>query len=91
MASLIANADGSISWKKVLAGVALAAALIVAAVLVGIYADGWAADQALVKVDKPTYISPTSTLPAISTGLMTLASAWSAALLTLLLTNPKQA
>lgn len=89
MASLIANADGTISWRKVAVGVLLAAALIVGAVIVGMWADAWAAQQALVKVDKPTYVPPTSTLPAIATGLMTLAAAWSAALVTLLLTNPK--
>jgi hypothetical protein len=89
LASLVTNDDGSISWRRVGFGVLLGAALIAAAILVGMWADTWAAQQALIKVDKPTYVPPTSTLPAIATSLMTLAGAWSAALLALVLAAKK--
>jgi hypothetical protein len=89
LASLVTNDDGSISWTRVGVGVVLAAALLGAAIVVGTWADMWAAQQALIKVDKPTYVPPTSTLPAIATSLMTLAGAWSAALLALVLAAKK--
>jgi hypothetical protein len=87
MAGLVTDSSGNIEWRKVFFGGLIAAALIAAAVAVGISADAFAAQQALEKAKNASYVPPTSTLPAIATSIMTLASAWSAALVTAVLTK----
>jgi hypothetical protein len=86
VANFLTKANGDIDWTKVGASVLVAAALLAAAVAVGMWDAAWATEQALIKVEKPTYVPPTSTLPAIATGLFTLAGAWSSALVALVVT-----
>ena len=73
---------------RVLVGIAIAATLIVAAIVLSQAVDNQAIADALRKAQTPGYVSPDlEGLKSVAEWLRTIAAAWSAALLTLLLSE----
>jgi hypothetical protein len=81
------EANGTVKWKRIGVGLLIGAGLLLAGIALSIYADSWAVDQALRKVASPTYVVPASSIPALATSIMTLAAAWSAGLIGVVLSE----
>jgi hypothetical protein len=67
-------------WAAIIVGIVIGAVLLAVGIGLSIYADNWAADQALRAAKTSGYIAPSSSLPAIATSIIALGSAWSGAL-----------
>lgn len=67
-------------WRRILIGLAIGGALLGVGILLAVLSDSYAADQALKAADTKGYIAPASSLPAIATSVIALATAWSGAL-----------
>lgn len=86
-----AKGTTTLLWVRVLVGVLIGAALIAAGVALTIYGDNWAAEQALKAATTPDYVAPTSSVPAVATSIIALGSAWSGALVGVVLSEKASA
>lgn len=84
-AAASATTDKTIKWMRVGFGVLIGAGLILLGVVLAIYADNQAIDQAQRSADIVGYVAPDTMIGAVATTIITLGSAWSAGLVTLLL------
>ena len=82
-----AEAKATFHWSRIFIGLVIGGGLLVIAILLSIYADSWAVAQALEKAKTPAYVVPASTIPALATSIMTLAAAWSAGLIAVVLSE----
>jgi ABC-type Fe3+-siderophore transport system permease subunit len=74
-------------WARILVSVLIGGALIAVGILLTVYADNWAADQALKEATTQGYKAATSGLPAVATSIIALGSAWSGALVGVILSE----
>lgn len=82
-----AEARSTFKWSRIIVGLLIGGGLMLLAIALSIYADNWAADQALQAATTPGYVAPSSSIPAIAASVMTLAAAWSAGLVAVLLSE----
>jgi hypothetical protein len=73
--------------ERVAVGLFIAGVLLMAAVILSLQADAFAAEQAAKAAATTGYVAATSTLPALVTAVETLLTAWSGALLAALITD----
>ncbi len=72
-------------WSRILVGIFIAAVLLGAGIVLAVISNNWAADQALKAATIPGYTAPSSSLSGIATSVIALGSAWSGALVGLVL------
>ncbi len=74
-------------WGRIVVGLAVGAALIGAGILLAIYADNRAIEDALRAVQNPGYTPPALGVSGIATTVLGLGSAWSGGLVGVLLSE----
>jgi hypothetical protein len=82
VAAATTAAQGTVAyrWTRIITGVLIGGILIGVGIVLAMWSDTWAADQALKAATTPGYAVPDSTLANVATTVLTLGSAWSAAL-----------
>ncbi|SRR5712691_1692822 len=72
-------------WPAIIVGIAIAGILLGTGIVLTFAADSWSADQALKEATTQGYTAPTSSLSAVATSVIALASAWSGGLVSAVL------